>query len=338
MSTAQLHELAPSLPRVPLTTGPTPLISMASGLWLKDDGLSGTLYGGNKVRKLEYLLGDALHHGYSRVLTIGAAGSNHALATSIYTASLGIGCDVLHFDQPPTEHVRHNLRAISRTPSRLTNVGSVVGLPRAITAARVSNACQPRHRQFYFVPGGGSSPVGALGYVNAALELADQLKGAGIRRPLTAWVAAGTAGTLAGIVVGLQLAGLHDATVVGVRVTDRVVCNPSVVRRLIAGTSHILRRAGVTLPPRRPQWHLDETQFGAGYGIETPAGARAAVHARAEGLNVEPTYTAKALAAALAASEQGVRLYWHTLNARALDCGDPSSAPSLPREYAHYFA
>lgn len=338
MSTHTLIELAPALPRVPLTSCPTPLSQLPSGLWLKDDSRSGELYGGNKVRKLEYLIGDALHQGFSRILTIGAAGSNHALATSLYCASLGIRCDVLHFDQPPTDHVRHNLRAIARTPSALTNVGSVVNLPRTLVRARVRNSIRARSEQFYFVPGGGSSPVGALGYVNAALELAGQLDSSGIRRPITLWVAAGTAGTMAGIIVGLQLAGLHDATVVGVRVTDRVVCNPTIVRKLIDGTTRILRSAGVRIPPRRPQWRMDESQFGAGYGIGTPAGDTATEFAADAGLHVEPTYTAKALAAALAARDQGVRLYWHTLNAQTLDCGDLSSSPSLPSAYDHYFA
>jgi D-cysteine desulfhydrase len=305
---------------------------------IKDDGHSGSIYGGNKVRKLEPILADALHHGFRSCVTVGAAGSNHALATALYCRQIGLPCHVIHFDQPPTDHVRRNLAAISEV-AELHHVGGVQNIARAVAMWRIRDRFRSAEIRSYFVPGGGSSPLGVLGYVNAALELAEQLRDMRSEAPLRLYVAAGTVGTLAGIILGLGLARLTSIDVVGVRVVDRFVTNPPAVRRLIAGARKILKVQGVRLPSNLPHWSIEDSQFGAGYGVPTQAGLRAMSVAKDRfGLTLEPTYTAKAFAAVLADSSPGPILYWHTLNAVPLPDVPAGSMPAdLPPPYAHYF-
>jgi D-cysteine desulfhydrase len=332
------------VPWLPLADLPSPLRSASTPegrIWIKDDGRCAPFYGGNKVRKLEFLFAEARRRGARAVATIGAAGSNHALATATWAQRLGLGCHVLHFPQPPTDHVRGNLLAIGSQRARLTHVPDVRLLPIALPAFRLATALPPRRA--FWIPGGGSSAVGALGYANAALELVEQLQSEPHPHPDRIYVAAGTAGTMAGLIAGLALAGRDDIEVVGVRVTDRVVCSPAHVRGLLRGMRRVLGAAGCALDWKAIRWSLRDDQFGPGYGIPTPAAEAAVVWAREHlDLYVETTYTAKTLAALradLAANAAARPLYWHTLNQQPTAAlVEPDFGPAqLPAAYARYF-
>ena len=341
--TAETHpilEIAPRLSIVGLADLPTPVnLARIEGrdIAIKNDGTSGSLYGGNKVRKLEFLFGDALSRGFESVWTIGAVGSNHVLATSVYARELGLRCRALHFGQPPTDHVTNNLRAVVSQGTRLTLV-SRVGLPAAIAAAWLDASIGAERS--YTIPGGGSSSIGALGYVNAGLELARQIEAGEVSAPDVVYVAAGTGGTLAGLAVGLGLAGL-STRVVGVGVTERFVCNHATIHGLIAGMRVALRRAGFAGRWSVAPWSLSWDQLGEAYGVPTAAGGDA-IHAADEtaGLYLEPTYTAKTFAALLADGRDGAHdgqnvMYWHSLNARPVDAltDDELDTSALPDGY-----
>jgi D-cysteine desulfhydrase len=296
-------------------------------LWIKRDDQSGVLYGGNKVRKLELLLGDALARGRDRVLTFGAYGSHHCLATATYARSLGLDVRLALTPQPLTEHVLDDLILSHATGASLTRV------PRLLSFA--DPVWRRQSLPGEVIPLGGSSVLGTVGYVEAALELAEQIAAGELPKPDRIFVAAGTCGTVAGLALGLELAGL-DCTVVAVRVVPSATTNLFRIRRLREGAACLLHAAGVsTATPRATvRVELDPKELGPGYGVETPAARAAMQRFRAHGIELETTYTGKTAAALLRrAGARGDRvLYWNTfssvdLSAR-LAAAEPGNLPA----------
>lgn len=344
-ATRPLQVLAPRLPRLDLGVRPTPLRSaslLGCTVVIKDDGECCPLYSGNKARKLEFLLADALAAGASEVRTIGAAGSNHVVATAVHARAIGLRCSALHFHQPPTRHVCRNVAAAVSQDCRL-RIFPLAAVPAALAAAAARDRLS-RQRRRYFIAGGGSSAVGMLGYVDAGLELAAQLDAARLHGVRRVYVAAGTCGTFAGLAAGLALAGRADIEVIGVRVTDAIVCSDTIARRLIAGSAELLAPHGVSLAPQLPRWQLRHDQFPPGYGVPTASAIRAVELAQSElSLSLETTYTGRALAALVddiesCAVRDGEALFYNTLNqrdvARWIRPGFGSS--DLPRGYSAY--
>lgn len=296
---------------------PTPLKHLSTlgagvglpALWIKRDDLTSPLYGGNKVRKLEFLLGEAVNQNAQTLVTIGATGSHHVLATARFGRELGLATTAVVTPQAPSPHAERNRQIGLAWGVAYVPCAHPIWLPALLTHAMA------RRPGAYFVPPGGSSSLGALGYVNAALELAEQLRQGAMPKPAAIVVATGSAGTQAGLVVGLGLAGL-DIPVVGVRVVPRPYMNEVFIAGLIAATAWRLGwRISADWAWRRV--HLRHDQFGEAYGIATPAAeGLLAEGQRLEGLSLEGTYTAKALAGAVAIGrELGQNrplLFWHT--------------------------
>lgn len=309
-------------------------------LQVKRDDLSGRLYGGNKVRKLEFLLADARAQGHEDVWTVGGIGSHHCLATCIWARELGMNPGVLHFPQPTTPHVQKNIRALSTTRPGVHLLAREGGLSGEVFGKRLREWLA-EHKDVYYIPGGGSSAVGALGYVNAALELVAQVDAGEAERPDVIYVAAGTCGTLSGLLLGFALAAF-DVHVVGVRVVDDWIANTATVERLYDGSRELLAGAGVESPPfDSSSLTIDERFFGPDYGVPTSEGIAAReLVGRKEGLTLEPTYTAKAFAAIVAdAPNLGDRavLYWHTLSGADLSARVAAAdLDALPPEYREW--
>jgi 1-aminocyclopropane-1-carboxylate deaminase/D-cysteine desulfhydrase-like pyridoxal-dependent ACC family enzyme len=351
MSDLELFQRFPSLRKlsyVPLGRFPTPIrrleevgIALKSpNVFVKDDSLTGPLYGGNKVRKLEFLLGDAIDQGYDTVWTVGAVGSHHVLATCIYARSLDLQCGALHVPQPVTDHVRKNLLALSTTNADLTLATDKARLAVHLFKAKL-RAWLATKPEAYYIPGGGSSMLGVLGYLNAAFELAAQIGRGEVPAPDVIYVAAGTCSTLAGLILGTKLAGL-ECRVVGVRVVETYITNRSTVVRLVNGCAAHLEALGLVNTPRIRNQDVEMVSefFGKGYGIATDAGLSACALAAQDGLNLEPTYTAKAFSALAAREEQTQRtvLYWHTLS--GVDLSEriaKGSIDALPTGYHGFF-
>jgi len=310
-----LHERFPALretlPFVRLGTAPSPVRRLdgparAADVWLKDDGAYGDgPWGGNKVRKLEWLLPDVRRRGRRTVLTFGALGTNHGLATALYARELGLKAAVALVDQPIDDHVRAQL-------DRLRASGATLHFTR--TRARTVAAAPwllARHawpRPPYVLPAGGSSPVGAVGYVEAALELARQVEGGDLPEPGWVVVAVGTGGTAAGLALGLRLAGLRTR-VLAVVVNNLLRLDAGSLARLAGRTARLLRRRGAELPSEvcvaPDDISVTRDWLGEGYGHPTLEAEQARLRAANAGLALDPVYTAKAFAGLLGASTDG---------------------------------
>jgi len=309
--TPRLHQrfpvLAAALPHLSLSERPTPVRELGElGVWVKEDGAFGAGgWGGNKVRKLEWLIPDAKRRGRRSILTFGGLGTNWGLATALYAREHGLETALALVDQPIDDHVRAQLARLEASGARIyrthTKARTVAMLPWLL--ARNSRAARPP----YLLPAGGSSAVGALGYVEAALEIAAQVEAGVLPEPAHVVVPVGTGGTAAGLALGFQLAGLRSR-VVGVVVNDQLRLDAPVFARLARRSAKLLERRGARLGPLQlgpDLLDLTREQIGAGYGHRTEAATGAAALAADEGLSLDPVYTAKAMAGLLALRAEG---------------------------------
>jgi D-cysteine desulfhydrase len=310
-SIPHLHQrfpaLAETLPHLALSERPTPVRELLGlGIWVKEDGAFGSGgWGGNKVRKLEWLIPDARRRGRRSILTFGGLGTNWGLATALYAREHGIETALALVDQPVDDHVRAQLGRLEASGARIhrthTKARTVAMLPWLL--ARNARGGRPP----YLLPAGGSSPVGALGYVEAALEIAAQVGEGVLPEPAHVVVPVGTGGTAAGLALGFQLAGLRTR-VVGIVVNDQLRLDPPVLARLARRTAKLLERRGAHLGPLRLEpdmLDLTHDQIGAGYAHPTEAAKRATDLAAAEQIPLDPVYTAKAMAGLLALRAEG---------------------------------
>ena len=292
----RLPRLADLVPFVALADGlPTAVEQRAERLWVKRDDATSSGYGGNKVRKFEFVLPVATRRG-GPLLTAGGIGSHHVLAAAIYARRLGLDVEAVLYPQPVTDDVQATLAELAALDHvRVTRAPHAYAMP-VVLAARLA-ALAPR-RPYLLWPG-ASTPLGTLGYVSAGLELAAQLP----RQPDVVVAPLGSGGTAVGLALGLALAGWRNATVVAIRAADAVVTNVGVLRSLEVGTAAVLALGGWR--PRPARLTIDRSWLGRGYGHPTDAGDAAADRAATFGLMLEPTYTAKAFAAALDLADRG---------------------------------
>lgn len=291
-------------------------------IFLKRDDATSPLYGGNKVRKLEHILAEAELLGRRTLVTVGGSGTNHGLATALHGRRLGFTVQLALFPQPDTPHVRENAAAFAAA-------GAVVHASRFeagafYRAARLHREAALAGEQPYFIMVGGSSRLGAAGYVNAALELAAQVRSGVLPEPDRIFIALGSCGSAAGLLAGLRLAGLRSR-VSAVRVANPLLANGAAVRYMAGDLMRWLRTAGPGVPKvavEHGQLEVVTNQLGRGYGHATAAGQDAESWLRGR-VRLEPAYTAKAAAACLEYCRRRARpgetvLYWHTANSAAL--------------------
>jgi len=301
------------VPRAPLGAFPTPVVdarTLATDLWVKRDDLAGEPLGGNKVRALELLLG-GVKPG-DRVVTVGAMGSTHVLATATYARQLGARAVVYRWPQ----EVSAAALEVSR---RIERVAQTHAIARTVAGAYV-RAAIARLRGARWIPAGGSSPLGVLGHVGSALELAEQIARGELPAPRRIVVPLGSGGTVAGLWLGTAIAGL-ETEIIGVRVVPRVVANRRRVRRLAAGAARLIQRlTSERVPrPRENTLRIVHEEYGGAYGRETASGREASRRFAAWcGLALDATYSAKALAAVLSAHNDGPTLFWLTFDPRVL--------------------
>ena len=320
----------------PLMRGPTPVLRLdvpcaaAAEVWVKRDDLSAPLYGGNKVRKLEHILSEASRLGKTRLVTIGAVGSHHVLATTLFGRAAGFDVDAVLVAQPRSEHVVIDIRATLNAGAQVRSSGSWAAVPWHVMRAMT--------REAYFIPPGGSNVAGALGYVGAVRELAVQVRAGELPEPDVIFVALGSGGTAAGIAVGLEIEQLKSR-LVAVCVADPAWATAAGARLLVRQTA---KAAGLTSPTFALSHRLrvDASFLGRGYGYATPESTVAIAEAARHGLTLEDTYTGKTFAAALAhARTEGGQcvLYWNTLSSASFEPllqGAPTEAelpPSIKR-------
>lgn len=328
-----------------LGTYPTPLRRLDGlhaarhELWVKDDGLTASAYGGNKVRKLERLLALARGRGARRLVTVGAAGSHHVLATCLYGSRLGLPTCAVLTPQPHSPHAEATLRAA-------LSAGLVAVPARSVIDAALALRRLRRPGDFVIGPGGWGSE-GTWAYRLAIDELREQMAAAGLPVLDAIFVAAGSGSTAAGLVAGVLQTGVAR------RVVAVAAAPNPMLRALIVGQALLaLRRHDQFASPLAAlrALQLDARFVGRGYGHPSDRAAHATELARSFGLAVEPTYTAKAFAAAtswvtttrdvgglgkLRLQQRRSYLYWHTLSAVPLDALLAGAPETLPRELAH---
>jgi D-cysteine desulfhydrase len=320
VSTLPLVRRFPALARIPhvaLGRFPTPVQRLelpgerlAGELWIKRDDLTASPLGGNKVRALEFLLAD-LAPG-EIVLTAGGEGSTHVLTTATYVRALGGTTRAVrwkHEMNPSALDVADRARALCARV--ITAPGPTIGLLRAHAA---------RGRGIRWIPPGGTSPLGMLGHVSAALELAEQVARGEMPVPARVVLPVGSGGTAAGLALGFAIAGM-DTVVVGARVAPRVAAGRMRVLALAARARRYLERLAGERIPRvdRSRVEIIHSVYGGAYGRALPgAGAAAAMLRQATGLDLDDTYSSKAFTAAreLARRDSGCTLFWLTFDGR----------------------
>ena len=309
-----------NVPRAELGRFPTPVQRverLAPGLWFKREDLVAEPLGGNKVRALEFLLGRVRPGDV--VVTVGAAGSTHALATAVYGRRLGARVRVFRWPQEMNDVARRVSERIALEADVSTVRGGVVAAYAAGFFDRLRGA--------RWVAAGGSTPLGVLGQVNAALELVEQVHEGLMPRPDRLVVPLGTGGTAAGLALGFAIARL-DLELVGVRVVPRFVANGAHLRSLVSRTARLMERlAGEPVPRPKSSIGIIHDFYGGAYGRSTDAGAEVARECFEQtGLAIDPTYGAKALAAAisLARARGGTTLFWLSFDARWLQQSQPN--------------
>lgn len=336
--------LRPQVAWLPLGTFPTRIdrvaVRDASGrerpVLVKREDLCSADYGGNKVRKLEFILAEARRRGAGRLITVGAAGSHHGLATAVHGRACGLGVSLVLFPQPLTDHVADILLMDQAHGAEIRWIPRMELVPLALLRARIAW----RAERPYPVAAGGSDALGTLGWVNAGLELASQIESGETERPSLIHVAAGTLGTAAGLSLGLALAGM-PIRVAATRITSRIITNERTLATLVRGAAAKLRLAGVDAPVDLAidRVEIRHGQIGRGYGKVTPEAAHAEAAFAAAGLRLDDTYTAKAAADLLATTDGEPVLFINTLSAaepRAVV--HPGIIAELPPPVAAYLA
>lgn len=288
-------------PRIPLAHLPTPLEPMkhlserlgGPRLWIKRDDCTGLSTGGNKTRKLEFLGAEAISRGADTIITQGATQSNHARQTAAMAARLGMECHLLLEDRTGSDDTsyNHNGNVLLDRLHGTTVSKRPGGADMAAEMEKLADHLRQDGRKPYVIPGGGSNPVGALGYVNAALEMLYQAGTMGLDIA-TVVHATGSAGTQAGLVTGFKALGSGIPVLgIGVRAPrDRQEQNVFELARRTAdhiGLGDIIERSDVV---------ADCDYVGPGYGLPTRGMIDAVtLVARTEGILLDPVYTGKGM-------------------------------------------
>jgi len=325
---SSLREALARFSRLDLAGGPTPLdklerlsAQLGRELYVKRDDTTPFALGGNKVRKLEFLAADALKAGADTLVTAGAIQSNHVRQTAAVAAKLGLRCVALLENPIGTDDYNY----LSNGNRLLLDLfGTEVELVADLDAAdellaQTGERLRREGRKPYIVPIGGSNALGALGYVRAGLELAEQIHGSG--QEFSAVVlASGSAGTHAGLAIALADV-LPELDVIGVTVSRTDAAQRPKVEGLVERTLELLGHGAQALP----KIQLWDEYFGPRYG-EPNAGTLEAVRllASQEGLLLDPVYTGKAMAGLLDGlrrdrfAKPGPVLFLHTGGSPAL--------------------
>ena len=291
-----------SLPMLPLGVYPTPFYKLENisakygkNIWIKRDDLCGVALGGNKVRKLEFLLADAKAQGCDTVFTTGGAQSNHAMLTAACAARLGMHCILLLKKRGVTEHVGNLiLDDIYGAEVRFVDTDSYDDIYAEMD--RLDGELAKEGHKACHIPVGGSTPLGALGYVNCVRELAEQAVGLSIGHLVSA---TGSGGTTAGLLLGARLY-MPQAKVTGMGVDDDPF--EDIVPRLADGAAAILERDC----PRAENDFEMVYHIGQGYAIPNPEDTPFIEElARTEGILLDPVYTGKAWSGMLKLLKEG---------------------------------
>ncbi|MFQ6000172.1 MAG: D-cysteine desulfhydrase family protein [Anaerolineae bacterium] len=312
--------LREDLPRLRLAHLPTPLEEMPNlrqrlkgpRLLIKRDDQTGLATGGNKTRKLEYLMADALAQGADTIVTLGAAQSNHARQTAAAAAKLGLKALLLLRGEEP--RLRNgNLLLDDLLGAEVRWMGPQRHLAPERIAGVLEELKQAGQRP-YLIPYGGSNEVGVLGYIQAMRELLDQLKESGLEADHLV-VATSSGGTQVGLTLGAKIYG-YGGEIIGISVD---LPREELLSDLVSLAQVTAARWGFNLSLDRDDFRVYDDYLGEGYGVLGPPEVEAIkLLARTEGLLLDPVYTGRAMAGLIDLIRRGTFrpneavIFWHT--------------------------
>ncbi len=347
--------LAATLPRTELCDLPTPVTRLekigsamhAPSLFVKRDDISAAIFGGNKVRALEFLLGDALHAKAKRAIVIGLAGTSMALASAIYAKQYDLSLAVMLIDQQPTSEARRNLLIFKSLGAEIYSIASVRAIMSQLLRLKVTGFLKYGSNPKVL---GASSPLGMAGYVNAAFELKQQIAAGILPEPDRLYIAMGLLGTATGLTLGLRAAGLKTEVVA-------VVSHPMDAAGIVRTKANMIKLFGkanrflhahdrrfplLTLEASAIQIRCDAPGQTENTLLQAALAQIEPVR-QTEGLELEPTWTAP-VAAALGRDleaehlQDKTLLFWHTANSRPPAANTEGiDWHSLPQPFHHYF-
>ncbi len=289
-----------SIPWVSIINSPTPIHKMEEiskdlnhkEVWVKRDDLTDDIYGGNKPRKYEFVFADILKKEKKKILTQGAIGTNHGLATTVHARKFGLETHLFLVEQKLSQHVRENLLCHHYFGARLNLMKSNFRRKLAIKTRLFFD------KNAYFVTTGASSPLGTLGFVNAAFELKEQIDAKLIPEPDKLFVAVGSLATCAGLVLGLELAEVKTQ-VIGIGVTDPTWSSKKATLDLAVRALELMRTEDSSIPDVSDvigeRLIVNHGYFGGQYGVPTEEAMEAIEIAKKDKLKLEYVYTGKTL-------------------------------------------
>jgi D-cysteine desulfhydrase len=344
---AELPGLARSVPWMALCHLPTPVVRMSAiadwlgrdDLWMKRDDLVSPLYGGNKIRRYEHVLADALDRGAKCIVTAGGLASTQVTATALFGKALGLPVHAVLFDQPMTTFGRKAMLMDTAAGAELVYGGGFVS-----TAIRTALALR-RHEKSYLILPGAANPLANLGYIDAMLELSEQVKRGEMPRPDAIVLPTGSSGTLAALALGAAYLG-WPTEIIGVRITERIACNHFTIGMIARSTASFLEKRDARFSRalrRTARFSLFHGAIGKGYGYPTAEaidGTRQME--RLTGQPGEVTYTGKALAGLRALGREPrwagkTLLFWNTLSTARPEI-PPGTEERLPASLRSFYS
>ncbi|MGV9197393.1 MAG: 1-aminocyclopropane-1-carboxylate deaminase/D-cysteine desulfhydrase [Promethearchaeia archaeon] len=335
-------DLKDKVPWTPILTNvPTPIdrlielekkLHLTDGeIYIKRDDKDHDIYGGNKLRKFEFIYADALQKGKKGIMTFGGIGTNHGLAAAIVCQQLGLKCDLFLAKQPLTWHVQRSLLLYKYFGANLHYSKSYTGVALKALFFRLI------HPKYYVMLPGGSTlkglgtPLGTVGFINALYELKAQIDEGIAPEPDVIFLAGGSTGTAAGLIAGCKLAGLKSKVHL-IAVSDEIFVNSESITENCNKALDYLQERDSSVP----EIHVDEDDFeimkgylGSDYGVKTKRGQNAVdlvmdLCGNRLGFKLETTYTGKAMAGLFDFLEEDENkdktvLFWNTYNSNDLE-------------------
>jgi len=338
-----------AIPHVKLINFPTPVEKMIKSseilggmnIWVKRDDLTNLKYGGNKPRKYEFVIPYVKNKKKKRILTVGGLGTNHGLANAIIARDFGIETSLYLSDQPLTQHVRENLLCDYYFGANLIYTKDIKGTAYHLLKDLIFDWSS------YYLTMGASNSVGTIGFVNAGLELAEQIKNGDFPEPDKLFVAVGSMGMAIGLYIGFELARLKTK-IIGVSVSDKMFNSPKKLHRLARKTLKRLRKFDQSIPDVSDQlferFSINREFYGGEYGRITFEGLEAIEIVKKDGIDLDPVYTGKTFSALVDYCRKNPNaknetiLYWHSKNSVDLSSIYKSvNYTDLPKKFHQFF-
>ena len=323
-----------------------------SEIYIKRDDKDHKIYGGNKLRKFEFIFGEVLKRKKKGVITLGGIGTNHGAACAIVAKELGLNCELFLSLQPVSWHVQRSLLLYHYFGAKLhfTKLFEL-GVLKSLLYRLF-------HPKYYLMSIGGSplfgigTPLGSIGFINAIFELKNQINEGILPEPDIIFVAAGSTGTAAGLTAGCKLLGLKTK-VCAVNVSRDIVVNPKNLIKIANKSIKYLRRRDKSIPDiqvNKGDFDMIKGYLGSNYGVKTVKGQKAVdlvyeLEGEKLGFKLETTYTGKTMAAMLEFLEKEENkskkiLFWNTYNSNDLDTylrETKFDYEKLPKKFHKYF-